>query len=177
MEKIKKTRKNNLSWWFFTFVVISFFSLIFIKKSLFYESLNFFINILKSVIIILLVVFILMIITNYFFSPKKISKYLGKNSGIKGWLIAIVAGIISHGPIYIWYPLLYELREKGMRNSLMATFMYNRAIKIPLIPFMIIYFSWAYMLILLLVMIIFSIITGMIIEIFDNYIKNEKAKN
>ncbi|MEA2074619.1 MAG: hypothetical protein U9O85_02630 [Euryarchaeota archaeon] len=66
------------------------------------------------------------------------AKYAGEGSGIKGWFLAISAGIISHGPIYIWYPLLKELRDRGMRSGLIAAFMYSRAIKIPLLPYIVI---------------------------------------
>jgi len=27
---------------------------------------------------------------------------------MKGWLIAILSGILSSGPIYLWYPLLAD---------------------------------------------------------------------
>jgi hypothetical protein len=48
------------------------------------------------------------------------------------------------GPIYAWYPLLKELREKGAANSLIAIFLGNRAVKPFLLPIMISYFGWVY---------------------------------
>jgi uncharacterized membrane protein YraQ (UPF0718 family) len=76
-------------------------------------------------------------------------------------------GILSHGPIYVWYPLLRELREHGMRTSLVAAFLYNRAIKIPLLPLMIYYFGVIYVVVLLIFMIIASIVEGKIIELIE----------
>jgi hypothetical protein len=79
-------------------------------------------------------------------------------------LIAISGGILSTGPIYMWYPLLNDLQKQGMRPSLIAVFLYNRAVKIPLMPLIIIYFGWIYMIVLLVVMIVVSIAQGWITE-------------
>jgi uncharacterized membrane protein YraQ (UPF0718 family) len=104
---------------------------------------------------------------NYFLKPNTVSKYADKNSGIKGWVFAIFTGIISHGPIYVWYPLLKDLRDKGMRSGLISAFLYNRAIKIPLLPLMVYYFGIKFVAILLIYMIIASIIGGKIIEMIE----------
>jgi uncharacterized membrane protein YraQ (UPF0718 family) len=105
-----------------------------------------------------------MVITNYFVKHKTLVKYMGKKSGIKGWFISIVAGIISTGPIYMWYPLLSELEEQGVRKGLIAAFLYNRAIKIPLLPMIIVYFGLLFTVVLTIVMMIISVVQGLIIE-------------
>jgi uncharacterized membrane protein YraQ (UPF0718 family) len=104
---------------------------------------------------------------NYFLKPKSVSKYLGIESGYKGWFIAICMGILSHGPIYVWYPLLKDLRNHGMRTGLVAVFLFNRAIKIPLLPVMIFYFGLGFVIILSIYMMIASIVEGKLIEILD----------
>lgn len=71
---------------------------------------------------------------------------------------------LSHGPIYLWYPLLKELRNQGMRSGLVAVFLYNRAIKIPLLPLMVYYFGAIFVVVLLIYMIIASMVEGEIIE-------------
>ena len=103
-------------------------------------------------------------VMNYFLDPKTIKKYVGKGSGVKGWVFAISTGILSHGPIYVWYPLLKDLRNQGMRSGLIAVFLYNRAIKIPLLPLFIYYFGAVFVAVLLIYMVIASIIEGKIIE-------------
>ena len=113
---------------------------------------------------ILPIIFGLMFISNLFLDPQKIVRCLGAKSGKKGWLISILGGIISIGPIYMWYPLLSDLKGKGMKTSLIATFLYNRAIKIPLMPMMIYYFGWLFTAVLTVNMIIFSIINGFIVK-------------
>lgn len=117
-------------------------------------------NFLPAIFLII----IFMILTNHFVQPKKLTRYLGKSSGIKGWIISIIAGIFSTGPIYAWYPLLAEFQKKGMRTSLAATFLYNRAVKLPLIPLLILYFGTLYTILLLIVMICFSVLQGCIVE-------------
>jgi uncharacterized membrane protein YraQ (UPF0718 family) len=106
-----------------------------------------------------------MAIIQYFLTPKTVSKYVGQGSGLKGWILAIFTGILSHGPIYAWYPVLKELRQHGMRSGLVAAFLYNRAIKIPLLPLMVYYFGIQFVVILLMWMIIASVVEGKIIEI------------
>ena len=90
---------------------------------------------------------------------------MGGESGIKGWVLAISMGILSHGPIYVWYPLLKDLRDHGMRSGLIAVFLYNRAIKIPLLPVMIFYFGIGFVIILSIYMMIASVVEGKIINL------------
>jgi uncharacterized membrane protein YraQ (UPF0718 family) len=101
-------------------------------------------------------------------NPKTVSKYVGKRSGLKGWFLAISTGILSHGPIYVWYPLLKDLRDKGMRNGLIAAFLYIRAIKIPLLPLMVYYFGLLFMVVLLPYIVIASLVEGKIIELIES---------
>lgn len=110
-------------------------------------------------------VIILMGVSNYFLKRKTVIKYLGRKSGIKGWLLAITFGILSHGSIYVWYPFLKDLHKKGMRIGLIAVFLYNRAIKIPLLPMMIFYFGIPFVIVLMIYMILASIIEGKILDI------------
>ncbi|MCD6399588.1 permease [candidate division WOR-3 bacterium] len=113
---------------------------------------------------ILLIVFFFIFITNLFLKPKTIIKYLGRGSGIRGWIISLVAGIISMGSIYLWYPMLSDLREKGMSEGLIAVFLYSRAVKIPILPVMIYYFGWAFVVLMTFFMVLFSIFLGIIMD-------------
>ncbi len=128
------------------------------------SSLTGFFNLLDKVLPMILVVFGLMFFSNLLLDTKKISKYLGNNPGVLGFLITIIFGILSAGPIYMWYPLLSDMKEKGMSSSLIATFLYNRAIKIPLLPIIIYYFGIELTIILTVYMIIFSVINGILVE-------------
>ena len=117
-------------------------------------------NILFNMLVPLCLVFVLMILLNLFLKPAQIARYLGKGSGVKGVLLPLAAGIISTGPIYAWYPLLQDLREKGAGNSPIAIFLYNRAVKPFLLPVMIAYFGWIYVVILTILTVLGSIVIG-----------------
>ena len=101
-------------------------------------------NIFIQILLPLGLVFLLMTGLNLFFKPSKLTNSLGRGTGIKPTLIAVLSGIISTGPIYAWYPLLKELREKGVRPSLLAVFLVNRAVKPLLLPVMVSFFGLVY---------------------------------
>ena len=117
-------------------------------------------SIFLHIIMPLSLVFILMVALNVFLKPAQIVRFLGRGAGIKGVILSATAGIISSGPIYAWYPLLKDLREKGAGNSFIAIFLGNRAIKPFLLPVMISYFGWVYVLILTISTITASVIAG-----------------
>lgn len=171
MKKRSREKKETRKWYgfiFLAFVVVVYFILFSLNRENVYRCLRVSGNILVNLIPVLLVVILFMGIANYIFKPKAVSRYLGKESGIKGWFIAAFAGILSHGPIYIWYPLLKEFRQKGMRTGLIGVFLYNRAIKIPLLPLLIYYFGTAFAILLLMWMFIASLAEGKALEIIDN---------
>ena len=111
---IKKLKLISVAWWFLIVVVIGYVVLYFINPDTFSSSMDFFVNILNKVIPIFILVFVLMSLTNYLITKQTISKYL-KQRGIKRWLFVIIGGILSTGPIYMWYPFLADLRSKGLR--------------------------------------------------------------
>ncbi len=104
-------------------------------------------GVLKMIIPILLLVFFLMALLNVYIDEEAISRHMGEESGLKGWFLALFGGILSHGPGYVWYPLLQNLRERGAKDGLIVAFIYARAIKIPWIPLMITYFGWTFTLV------------------------------
>ena len=121
-------------------------------------------GILLNLMIPLGLVFTLMVIMNLFLKPTHIVRFLGKESSSKGILLSAVAGIISMGPIYAWYPLLKELRGKGATNSLIAVFLGNRAVKPFLLPIMISYFGWMYVALLSLFTVSGSLAVGYLVN-------------
>lgn len=124
-------------------------------------------DVLVQIVPVLLLVLLMMGIMNYLMSPKDIRKYVGEGSGVRGWAIAIGTGILSHGPIYVWFPFLRDLRDQGMRSGLIAAFLYNRGIKIPLLPIMVYYFGLAFVGILVVYMVVASVIQGKLIEVLE----------
>lgn len=158
------TEKSYTGWYFLGGVSLLYIIMLFIDFGKLVSSLKFFAQLIVKIIPILIFLFIIMALTNYFVKHKTLVRLMGKKSGALGWLIAIVTGILSSGPIYMWYPLLADLRKKGVRTGLIAVFLYNRAVKIPLLPAIIIYFGLKFTIILTLVMVIASIFQGLVIE-------------
>ncbi len=118
------------------------------------------VNIFLNMLIPLSMIFVLMLLINLFLNPARVAKFFGKGSGVKGIILSAAAGIISTGPIYAWYPLLKDLREKGAGDSSVAIFLYNRAVKPFLLPVMVAYFGWVYVVILTILTILGSIVIG-----------------
>jgi len=117
-------------------------------------------NLLLTVTLPLVLVFVIMLALNLFVKPAQIVRLFGKGLRIKGIVLSVVAGIISMGPIYVWYPLLKNLREEGAGNGPIAIFLYSRAVKPFLLPVMIAYFGWVYVVILTLLTVFASIAIG-----------------
>ena len=122
-------------------------------------------TILRKILPIFALVIFFTSLLNFFLRPKKITKHLGRESGIKGWLWALLAGVISHGPMYAWYPLIDDLRSHGMRDGLIVVFFASRTIKIPLLPMMVDYFGLSFTIVLSVYILIGAIIQGVLLEI------------
>jgi len=114
----------------------------------------------------LVVAFGVMVLLNLLVTPAHIRRFLGKGTKAKGALLSSVAGILSMGSIYAWYPLLKDLREKGVSDFHLANFLGCRAVKIPLMPMMAAYFGWALTLILSGLMVLGAMFTGLAVSSF-----------
>lgn len=124
------------------------------------------VNIFFNMLIPLSMIFVLMLLINLFLNPARVAKFFGKGSGVKGIALSAAAGIISTGPIYAWYPLLKDLREKGAGDSSIAIFLYNRAVKPFLLPVMVAYFGWLYVVILTILTVLASVAIGYSVDTF-----------
>ena len=161
---MRKTEQSYTGWWFLLIVSVLTIILFCIWPSAIIQTFNFFISILIKVIPVFVLIYVLLVVFDYYVEPKKLVDYLDKNSGVRGWFFSIIAGIISTGPIFMWYPLLNELQKHNVRNGFIAAFLYNRAIKPALIPLFIFYFGVAYTIILTIVMLFASVLNGMTVE-------------
>lgn len=121
-------------------------------------------EILAKLLPVMLVVILLLGAISHFFDAKALSRHLGKESGIRAWLIAVAGGILSHGPSYVWYPMLAKLQGQGVRDGLIATFLYVRSIKLPWLPVMVDYFGWEFTALLSLYLILFGLLQGWLLE-------------
>ena len=100
------------------------------------------------------------------FVPKEaVVKYLGKTSGIKGIILAILLGALPTGPLYIAFPMAAALLKKGAKISNIIVFLSAWAcIKIPQEMMELQFLGGQFMLLRLILTIIFVIIMGISIE-------------
>lgn len=164
-DKKQAGRNYGKGGWVFLLIVLLIYGVVaLLDEGLATMAVNSFSRLLDKILPVLLIVFILIFIVNLLLEPAWVKKYLGRHSGLTGWLTALVGGVLSTGPIYPWYALLKELREKGMKTSLAAVFLYSRAVKLPLLPMLIHYFGLTYTLVLLGYLLLFSILSGIAME-------------
>ncbi|OIO03057.1 permease [Candidatus Desantisbacteria bacterium CG_4_10_14_0_8_um_filter_48_22] len=98
--------------------------------------------------------------------PKKIiERLLGKDSGISGIGVAILAGTAAAGPLYVAFPVAASLLKKGARISNVAIFLCSwAAIKIPMVMFEIKFLGWQFTGLRLLLTVPSAIFIGLIME-------------
>lgn len=156
-------RKQKLKKWYLPILVVLIYGAVLLfnpDKAM--PILTAFVKVLKQIAPNLLIVYAILVLTNMYVNNKKIRKHMGDDAGYKGWMISIIAGIISMGSIYVWYPLLKDLKDKGVKDKFIATFLYNRGIKLQWLPILLLYFGWVYSITLVIVMIVVSVFQGVI---------------
>jgi len=162
----KKRVKNKSGYIMLGIVGTLYIVLYFLNADKTVTSLFASLHVIRLIVPILLIIFFLMALLNTFIDEKSIAKHLGKNSGTKGWFIALFGGILSTGPGYIWYPMLQELRDKGALNGLIIAFLYARSIKLTWLPMMISYFGLSFTIVLSVYIILGAWIQGIISDRF-----------
>lgn len=160
-----QTKPKNISgsWAFLFFVLLLYAGLLLLSPEVFRSAGLRFVRTAYKIAPIFLLVFVLMTISNYCITRGFIVKHFQAKGPLK-WFFAVIGGILSSGPIFVWYPLLKEWRDKGLNDGLVACFLYNRGVKIPMLAMAIFYFGWKYIIVLSLVMVFFSLVQGLLIN-------------
>lgn len=149
----------------FLITVIALYGILwFLDAQLASEAFKFAGQLFYRLLPVLLLVFALIFFSNLLIRPDWVRTHVGKKSGLKGWIVAAIGGVLSVGPVYPWYALLKDLKIKGMRTALVAVFLNNRGIKLPLLPLMIHYFGLSFTLVLTVYLTVFSFLSGLLIE-------------
>ena len=161
MARVRK-KKGLGGWLFLLLVLAAYIATAAVDADTAGRALGLFAKVMQNLVPALVIVFLLLLAADLLIGPKWIKRNLGREAGIRGWLLAAAGGVLATGPVYAWYALLRELREKGMRAPLAAVFLCSRAIKLPLLPMMIHYFGTAYTLVLCLYLFGFSLVSGAI---------------
>ncbi len=129
--------------WLFPLAVVGLYALGFLLAP---ESINRAIHvsvgIFRQVALPICLALVMMVVLNRFLSPVVVARFMGQGAGLKGVLFSSLAGILSMGPIYAWYPLFKTLKEKGASDFHVANFMASRSVKPVLLPVLVVYFGW-----------------------------------
>lgn len=173
---MKRLATLGSGWNFFFAVVALYVISFFFFPGQFSSSLEMSQGLFLKLIPVFILVFFLLAIANFLIKPKLLADYMGHGSGLKGWVISILAGIISTGPIYMWYPLLNEMQKHGVRNGVISTFLYARAVKMPLFPILVLYFGIFYAILLFSAIIVAAPLQGLLTEKLMEVMKNENSR-
>ncbi len=163
-------KKSAFSWKgvkFLSIVIVAFVVLLVVDNDKGMIALLKAADILKILIPIFAVVIVLMALIGYLTQGKSKLENLAKQRGAKGWFWALFIGLLSHGPMYAWYPVLQQLRQNGLRDGYITAFFYARAVKLPLLPLMVDYFGLAFTVVLTLYIILASLLQGWLVEVLE----------
>jgi hypothetical protein len=67
--------------------------------------------------------------------------------------------------MYAWFAMLQDMRSHGLKDGLIAVFMYARAVKLPLLPFMVDLFGLMFTIIMTLYILIAAVLQGKVIDV------------
>lgn len=157
-------RKLNGAMKFFLIVLVIYLVVLLIDYQYVVTAFSDFLDTLLKVIPLIVGVYVVMFIVNVFLNPEKINKHLGHDSGIKGWFYSVIAGVLIPAPPYVVFPLLGDLREQGMRNALIVSFLYNRNLQVAFLPVIAYYFGVLLTIVISFYIFVFGILSGVVIE-------------
>lgn len=157
---------------FLGFVIFLFILLYFVNASKTIDSLKYFTkNTLKVLPIFVLVIFLTALI-NYYFPKERIGQMLQGKSRWQTYTVSLLAGVISMGPIFAWFPLLKNLKDKNLEEGALVTFFYGKSIKLTLWPIMIGFFGQLFSLIFIFYIALAALMQGFLYALL--FEKNQK---
>jgi uncharacterized membrane protein YraQ (UPF0718 family) len=175
--KILKKAKDNI----FLIVVAAAYILMFIlKPDMGVTSIKNSAYYIKEMLMIMPVIFVLTALLDTWIAKEKITKYLGKESKVKGIILSFVLGSISAGPIYAAFPMCVMLHKKGASVRNLVIILSSWAvIKVPMLlneaKFLGIKFMAIRWVLTVIAIVVFSWITSKIVKDEDIVQKEEKA--
>ncbi|BEP27970.1 cation-translocating P-type ATPase [Helicovermis profundi] len=165
-KNMKNKKSSKIKWIMLSLVSILYITLFFFNKSKTIEAFNYSINLFLSIIPVLFIVLIIMFLFNLI-NEEKFKKMVENSSRHTQYIVMTILGTLSHGPIYAWYPLMKDLKNKGITDGSISSFLYSRGIKLTFLPALVIYFGLKYTIILTSYMFLFSYLLGVVIDFIN----------
>jgi uncharacterized membrane protein YraQ (UPF0718 family) len=149
---------------FFLFVLIIYLVVLFVDLDNFVLAVKKAFNLFFSVLDVFFIVFCFMVLMGLFVKQKTMVKFFKSSKKFLNWIFVIGLGILSTGPIYMWYPLIEKFKKSGMKIRYQACLLYNRSVKIPLMYYFVLIFGFRVFLVMIVLQVVFSVINGFIVE-------------
>lgn len=166
MEKQKqgKKKKKGAGWRFPAGVGLLYLLMYAVDGAKTTEALLYALGLFKTIAPILLLVLAFMFLFNMI-NEKKLQKAIEGSPRLLQHLVMVLLGTFSHGPIYAWYPLMADFREKGVSHGSIAAFLYARGIKLSLLPMLALYFGAPYAAALTAAMLVFAFVQALLVDL------------
>ncbi|MGO3609631.1 MAG: permease [Enterococcus sp.] len=116
MKQVKRYR-----WSIILFMVIA--ALVIWKRPIGVDAFMISVTNLKEMLLLVPPIFVLMGLMDVWIPKETLTKYMGKGSGVLGYLIALVLGSVAAGALYIAFPIASLLMKKGTRLSIVLFFL------------------------------------------------------
>ncbi|WMI79781.1 permease [Anaerotignum sp. MB30-C6] len=176
MKILEKVKDNT----FLIVITVAYILMFLIKPDLGVASMENSVYYIKEMILIMPVIFILTALLDAWIAKEKITKYLGKESKVKGITLSFVLGCISAGPIYAAFPMCVMLHKKGASVRNLVIILSSWAvIKVPMLlneaKFLGIKFMAIRWVLTVIAIVVFSWIASKIIKDEDIGKKEEKT--
>ena len=111
-----------------------------------------------------------------FVSKETIKKYLGKEAGIKGILIAVALGTLIAGPMWVMFPLFATLLEMGASVGVVSALIATFYIKTPWIPYAATFLGWKFMGYFCTLILIYAIVFSISMEAISSWLFPDSSK-
>jgi len=153
---------------FMLVVILIYVVLFFFQKQMVFDSLKHFLKNTLMIIPIFAIVILLTALLNYFYPKEKIAKLFKEKSKFRTYMMSLVAGIVSHGPIIAWFPFLKDVSDNGVSKGNLVTFIYGRGVKLTLLPVMIGFFGAKYTFVFIFYLALGALVQGFV---YDRFVK------
>lgn len=150
--------------WFELFVLLLYISLSLLYPGRVWHAFLLGIRLFVRMLPIFASVVFLSTFLGAFLSPRFIQRFMGKNSGIKGIIIAVVLGTVIVGPMWAMFPMFKTFMDKGARVAVVVALVGTFAVKTPWLPYAATFLGWEFVVVSVVLIICYAVVSGLAME-------------